>query len=187
MKRLIALTAATATALTLALAASPAQAASKPGVLSAKEIKAAYGVKVSGRAITVGGVRVPKTCTKNVVLRIKKGKEANYRAGYTFAVTSGAYVAKSPSSAKKLVSKIQKQITCMASGSVKISKAKMPALGNQRVAYEGKIVAGNTTVGTMNFFIVRKQATVVLLGVTSENAPQHAANKRMIKKAVKIA
>lgn len=195
MKRLLTLTAVAATALTIT--AAPATAASGPNVFTAQEVKTAYGVKVKGSAQNIDGVHVPVSCKKETVFRLKKGKEAVYNStgDSYFTVVSASYQTKSAGSAKTLVRKVSKQVTCLKTLKVPgtrttVTKGSMPKLGNQRVAYQARTVSttpGVDVASTTTFYIVRKKSTVVVFGVSSMETPTHGTDHKMIKKAVKRA
>lgn len=190
--RLLASTAAV-TAVTLGLGAVPAQAATP--VLTPAEVKATYGIAVKGKSVRVGGLMVPVTCAKNRVLRLKEGREANYVAtGDTFFhVLSGSYRAVSTASAKSLVSKVSKQVTCMGREKVegvttRVAKVAMPTLGNQRVAYRATstVTRGSVSVNTnATVYIVRKRTRVAVYGVFTTGPTTPGKDVRMLKKAVK--
>lgn len=192
MKRLLALGAA-ATAVTLGLGVVPAQAASP--VLSPKEVKATYGKTVKGKSVAVRGVMVPVNCKKNRVLRLAEGREANYTAtgDSYFAVLSGNYRAVSTGSAKSLVNKIALQVRCLGTMSspgatVRVSKVKMPRLGNQRVAYRATttVARNGVTVSTnATVYVVRKKTRVAAYGVFTVGPATPGKDVKMVKKAAK--
>lgn len=196
MKRLLAVAVATATTATLTLAATPANAAARPGVVKAGEASSAYGVKVTGSVKKINAVKVPTTCTKTGVIKLKKGKSATYTsANGNFTVVSQAFVAKSKASAKKIFKKAKFWTVCASKNTVAgttstLTKTRIPKLGTARFAHLLNVKSTNPNVPVQvngYTYVVRKKNTVVLFQAVGTAKPNAAANIRLLKKAVKRA
>lgn len=197
MKRLLAAAVATAAAASLTLTTVPAQAAAKPGLLSAKDARSFTGVAMKGKPARVNVLTVPATCTRNTKMRINMSRQAVYVGsaadGTSVTVQSSAYRAKSKAQAKKLLKKITKVATCSygrsVTGSVpQLSKVSIPKkLGKPRVGHRvTRTYTGSPIVSNEQYLAVRKKNNTVVFVTVVGTMPYKSAAP-LLRKAVRKA